>query len=166
MDSPYKLVMFGFIVGILVTLSAFGGLRGCHRSEPKIVRDTTTIVKYDTLLIERPVEVRTVEVLRTDTVKLVDIRHDTVRVEVPISSHIYKDSSYTAQVSGYNAKLDWIELYPKTEYRTVYIESKPVVKPKRWGIGLNCGYGAGIVDGNVKFTPYIGVGLHYNIIRW
>lgn len=35
--------------------------------------------------------------------------------------------------------------------------------PKRWGIGFQVGYG---VDHNFELSPYIGIGLSRNIIRW
>jgi hypothetical protein len=38
------------------------------------------------------------------------------------------------------------------------------VKPRRVGIGLQAGYGFGIYDKTAKLTPYLGVGLSWNII--
>ena len=40
-------------------------------------------------------------------------------------------------------------------------------KPKRYGIGLQIGYGLGITeDKSVVATPYVGFGLSYNLIRF
>lgn len=39
-------------------------------------------------------------------------------------------------------------------------------KPKPFGIGLHAGYGLGTNNGIVYLTPYIGVGISYNIIRF
>jgi len=36
--------------------------------------------------------------------------------------------------------------------------------PDRWGLGFHGGYGYSF--GNSNFTPYIGVGINYNLIRW
>ena len=41
-----------------------------------------------------------------------------------------------------------------------------VTKPKRWGIGLQAGYGVSLHNGEVFPAPYIGVGLSYSIINW
>jgi hypothetical protein len=38
-------------------------------------------------------------------------------------------------------------------------------KPKKIGIGFNVGYGIGIAN-PPKFTPYIGIGISYNIFRF
>ena len=87
-------------------------------------------------------------------------RIDTVRdtVYLPITQKIYKDSLYTAYVSGYLAKLDSIEVYSKT--RTVFVREQ--AKRKRFGLGVQAGYG---FSGN-KASPYVGVGVSYNLWEW
>ena len=87
-------------------------------------------------------------------------RIDTVRdtVYLPITQKIYKDSLYTAYVSGYRAKLDSIEVYSKT--RTVFVRER--AKRKRFGLGVQAGYG---FSGN-KVSPYVGVGVSCNLWEW
>ena len=72
--------------------------------------------------------------------------------------------SYTDWVSGYRPQLDSIQIYQTTEYITK--EIKMVTKPKRWGIGLQAGYGVSLHNGQLFPSPYIGVGLSYSIINW
>ena len=90
--------------------------------------------------------------------------HDTILVYLPIEQRQYGDPRYTAWVSGYRPQLDSILIYQRTEYITK--EIKTVTKPKRWGIGLQAGYGVSLHKGQVFPAPYIGVGLSYSIINW
>lgn len=92
-------------------------------------------------------------IVRNDTI----VVHDTVRVAVPISRYTFSDSLYRCEVSGYDVELERMEVYPRTVYRTT-----TVAKPNRWGVGIQVGYGAS-KDG---LSPYIGVGVQYNIITF
>ena len=86
-------------------------------------------------------------------------------VGLPMTAVIiyYEDSLYRAWVSGYRPKLDSIEVYPKTIYQTVTndIYHPVVVKPKkkRWGLGLQAGYG---YPGGF----YVGAGVSYDLRQW
>ena len=66
-------------------------------------------------------------------------------------------------VSG-RPQLDSIQIYQRTEFITK--EIKTVTKPKRWGLGLQAGYGVSLHNGQVFPAPYVGVGLSYSIINW
>ena len=68
------------------------------------------------------------------------------------------------RVSGYRPQLDSIHIYHRTEYITK--EIKMVTKPKRWGLGLQAGYGIALHKGQIHPAPYIGVGLSYSLINW
>lgn len=81
--------------------------------------------------------------------------HDTVFVYIPITQKVYRDSLYTAWVSGYSAKLDSIELYNRE--RTIFIHDK--AKRKRFGLGIQAGYG-------YPHGGYVGVGISYNLFNW
>lgn len=139
--------------------------RGKELPETIVKCDTTTLIIHDTVRIDKPVYIDKY-IVRTDTILTSTVSHDTVYVELPVEVKVYNDSLYSAQVSGYNANLDWIEVYPRTEYRTITIETKSSPRNKHWGVGVNVGYGAGVYNGSVKFTPYIGVGVQYNLISW
>lgn len=131
--------------------------------------DTTRVVVYDTVTYRQPIAVDSV-VLRYETIKVRKVVSDTIRVldsaedsesvEIPITQKHYADSSYSAWVSGYDTCLDSIKVYPRTEVVTITNTIKD--KPKRWGIGIQGGVGFG----KGGFSPYIGVGVQYNIIRW
>ena len=76
----------------------------------KIERDTITL--RDTMRIPYPVY-DTVYTHSTDTVYLPS--EDTTMV-LQHQTKIYEDSTYKAQISGYNPSLDWIETYNNTKY--------------------------------------------------
>lgn len=79
-------------------------------------------------------------------------------VVIPITQKVYKDSNYTAYVSGYNAKLDSIEIQTK-----VITYTKTVTKFRTWNIGLTGGYGYGFRS--KQFEPFIGIGITLNLFR-
>jgi hypothetical protein len=76
--------------------------------------------------------------------------HDTVAVEVPITSKHYGNDTYDAWVSGFEPSLDSIKVYRETQYITERVTiSKP---PNKWELDAAAG-----IDYNVKsqrYTPY------------
>lgn len=42
----------------------------------------------------------------------------------------------------------------------------PPVKNKKFGLGIHVGYGVGFFNKQVMLTPYVGVGLQYNLIKF
>lgn len=72
-------------------------------------------------------------------------RKDTVWVTVPRTQKRYEDSTYTAWVSGYEARLDSIHVYRRTVTRTVAVpETELKGSARNW---LHEHFGAGIVGG-------------------
>ena len=121
---------------------------------------TDTIVKRDTITSIPDTVYRTVA-LGEKTVKVVIhdtlCKTDTVTVSLPFVQKQYKDSSYSAWISGYEPSLDSIRVFPKT---TIIRESKVVrQKDRRWGVFG--GVGIGVSD---RITPCVGVGIGYRII--
>ena len=84
---------------------------------------------------------------------------DTVWATVPRTQKRYEDSTYTAWVSGYEARLDSIEVYRKTTYITKREEGR--VKNKRISLGLTGGFGYGLTSR--KPDLFIGVGCTWRI---
>lgn len=137
----------------------------------EVVRaDTVTLVRVDTVVVEKPVPVRVVEkepvyIQMTIPKDTIFEPGDTVFVPVPISQYQFRDSLYALDVSGYAVSLDRLEVYPRTIYQTVHTTTERMVKDKkRWGLGLQAGYGYNF--GPRRFTPYVGVGVQYSILRW
>lgn len=118
---------------------------------------------YDTVFIEKTEIVRlpiyhTDTVKQTDTLTLVEI--DSVDVVIPIELKQFNDTlSNTAisfDLSGYNCKVN--NLYVKN-LKTPTIKEN---KLKRIGLGLQLGVGA-TKEG---FSPYVGLGISYNLFSF
>lgn len=130
-----------------------------------------TVVLLDTLVVRDTVRERypvyvertvtdTMLVAFTDTVRI----SDTVYVRLPREQKRYADTNYVAWVSGYRPRLDSIEVYQATRYVT-----KEIILPgpaRKWGIGIQAGYGIGLAGGKVTGMPYIGIGVSYNILTF
>ena len=125
-----------------------------------------TLVIRDTIVQEKPVY-RTISQVRTEYVPVCDtIRiQDTLFVPVPIETKVYEDSLYRAEVSGYRASLDRLEIYQQERIITQTIPVQ-VKERKRWGIGVQAGYGVSTPNGKPVLSPYIGIGVSYDLIRW
>lgn len=77
---------------------------------------------------------------------------DSVTISLPITQKVYRDSTYTAYVSGFDAKLDSISVYSKMITVT---RREP---PTAFTFGVNAGYG--ITPAGMQ--PYLGLGVQYN----
>ena len=164
MTTGKKILVAALLAALLLLSGYLLGRRDCRILEPELIVRTDTLRIRDTLLVERPVpvEVRVVDTMLvavTDTIRL----SDTVYLRLPREIKQYEDSLYRAQVSGYRPALDWIEVYPQTEVvtRTIFVDPR-----KRWGLGLQAGFGAYASGGQVRLAPYVGVGISYDILRW
>lgn len=146
---PWILVILLTVACVVVWFRPHEPLLAEIRTETKV----NTVVKVDTLLISPPMAPLLVFRL-TDTIRI----GDTV---VYREQAYYEDSLYRAWVSGYRPRLDSLMVFPKTVYQTVTndIYHTIVLKKKRWGLGLQAGYGypSGI---------YAGVGISYNLFQW
>lgn len=122
--------------------------------------DTIVVIKRDTIVITKPIVVHTEELgLRTFRIKL--LGHigdqvsdtDSIDIALPIEQKVYKDTMYTAWVSGYNTNLDSIKVYNTTRYITIKEQEK-----SRWSWGIQGGIG--VTPKGIQ--PYIGIGIQYN----
>jgi hypothetical protein len=156
-----------YIVGLVVAFFI-----GHYFATPEVVE--VERVEYDTIFYERPTlsnvtrtEFRTIRLpimlfAPADTVWRERMVVDSVEVEVAMERRMYQDSTYRAQVSGpaiggFHPSLDWVEVLNKNTYTTTTIK-----KPRRWGVGVQVGYGMS----REGLSPYIGVGISYNLITF
>lgn len=121
-----------------------------------LTSDTITIVKYDTIVVTKPiiVESRNIGIKHYKVLGYIDAKKamDTLHVALPIEQKVYEDSTYRAYVSGFDAKLDSIKIYQPTRYITITNTSPP----NRWSWGLQGG--VGITPKGIQ--PYIGIGIN------
>ncbi len=75
---------------------------------------------------------------------------DSANVMIPIDTTVYHTGNFRAVISGFNARLDSMEIYRNEKIITRN------VKPKRWAV--SCGIGLTVAPGSVKPGIYVGVG--------
>ena len=141
---PYILVLVvGFVIGILCRP---------HRIERvvDIQRDTTILI--DTHIVEKPVLVeKYIQDSLLVAIHDTTIINDTIFVALPMEKKIYKGEDYLAEISGYKANLDRIEVYPKTTTITE-TTSQTVTNRNALALGL---------EANYINSPYIPIYLEY-----
>jgi len=146
---PWILVILLAVVCVVAWFRPHKPLPAEIRTETKV----NTVVQIETLLISPPMAPLLVFRL-TDTMRI----GDTV---VYREQAYYEDSLYRVWVSGYRPRLDSLQIFPKTVYQTVTNDIYHTITPKkkRWGLGLQVGYG---YPGGL----YLGVGMSYNLWWW
>ena len=149
--------MAAFLIGRHIGLS--------QAPEGAVTVQVDTLTVHDTICVTEPVIVDRI-VRDTMLVEVTDyvVVHDTAYVSLPREYVTYQDSLYRAVVSGFIPRLDEITVYPTEKIVTIQTE-KTVTVPKRthWGLGVQAGYG---VSSRGELSPYLGVGVSYNILSW
>lgn len=164
-------ILLALLLAVSVGLNVWQCRGG--RAAGEAAGDTVRVTYTDTVAYYAPVARESV-VVRYVTVRLAVARDsgemgrispiggmgdDSLLVSVPIGQKRYGDSTYTAWVSGYEAKLDSIFVYPRREVITV---TRTERREKRWGVGVQAGLGFAGRD----VRPYVGVGVSYRLFEW
>lgn len=120
-----------------------------------------TIVQYEPILEERIViKKKYVPVVQQDTIW----SQDTLYVAMDREQVVWQDSLSRVYASGILPQIDSVEHYITERIVTKEV-TIPVKKPCRWGVGVQVGYGVQFGE-QVRTSPYIGVGISYNILSW
>lgn len=150
------LVVSSFLIG-------FGRGQNCSVIEDSVKVDTLvicdTIVQEKAIYVDRVV-IEKVLVPATDTLW----QHDTLYVLMDREQIVWQDSMSRVYASGVQTQIDSVHHYVKERVVTREV-TNVVKKPCRWGVGVQMGYGMQVGQ-QVSVSPYIGVGLTYNIISW
>lgn len=150
------LLVAAFVVGLCSGLE--------YEAETQVIERVDTLRIRDTVIREKPVY-RTEYVFVRDSVR-VQV-HDTVYINLPRQLRVYQDSLYRAEVSGVDPTLDRIEVYPQTKVVTkIETQTIRVTERRKWGIGVQVGYGITKQGNAFNPGPYIGVGVSYNILSF
>lgn len=168
MEKAYR--VFAFTLAFLA-FSYIGYRTGRNYADSLPVSDTVRVTVYDTITYRKPVAVDSVvirhvyaklpAIVKKDTILRHEDKRDSAEVAIPITQKVYRDTAYTAWVSGYMPSLDSISIRQSTHYVTVAVPSKR----KRWGVGVHAGYGV-TAERNPRFAPYIGIGITYNLFNF
>lgn len=164
--KPLHYVAIGCVLASLLVCAFLLG-RVTAPAEPvgTITRDTVVITRIDTIAREKPVYYAkrvtdTLYLPAGDTVR----QRDTLYLAVEREQRAYRDTSFEAWVSGVEPALDSIRIYAPVQCVTV-TERVPVKVRQRWGLGVSAGYGITLTK-EPQLTPYLGVGISYNILSW
>lgn len=150
---------------ILAALALGCYLTGYFRAREHF-RDATkmsqqdTVVRYDTIRMKEPGEIRSFKssvpliLPLSDTIRL----RDTVYLVLDREIKEYRDSLFYARVSGYEPSLDYIEVYP----RSVVISKTETatIEPSPWRYSLSVGLDYGRMRQRY-FNPNIAALIEY-----
>ena len=144
--------------------SALGFMLGCRchkrgQGEPPAIKVDTLLIR-DTIKVTEPrfVTRRVVDSIPypvTDTIRM----RDTLYVLLERQQVTWEDSLAMVYASGINPQVDSVIHFRKD---MVITRDIPVTIKTRWGVGIQAGVGAG----KGGLTPYVGVGVTYNILSW
>jgi hypothetical protein len=142
MEGLKELIKAFLGIALIVAVSFLIGCRYGRKTariapKLKVIWDTTEVVKFDTIVRERPVY-RYSYVHDTVRTYFTTTERDTVLVDVPIERRIYEeDSLYRAVVSGWRPSLDSLVIYPTTT--TITIREREKIPASRWSVGATVG---------------------------
>lgn len=158
-----RIVIISVLVGIICAFCGFLAAKRIYRGQSyeKIVHHTDTLIVRDSIRIDHFIEVAkkvtdSIFVAVADTVRITD----TLYMALGRETKEYSSEHFRAQVSGFSPSLDWIDIFPET--KTITNTTILKEKPKRWGIGIQAGYG---ISTN-GLSPYIGIGISYDLVRF
>ena len=149
-----KHVIYIIIIIILIILNLYQYNHNNEIVKINTVEVRDTVVIRDTLKFDNPtlIYVKT----EPDTLYIESIDSTVVMNK---ETKVYRDSTYEAQISGFQPHLDHIKVFPKTTYITT--EKVSYVKDKRrLHHGLQLGIGYGFI--NRKPDVFIGYGVQIN----
>lgn len=178
MSDKLDIVVLWLLLGAVVFLAGFQFGRGRAADPDRVIVLTDTLTVRDTVT-ETEYKDRFVYLRQADTVWLEtagnsdlsdhsaddaqnpakETPDSSVLVQVPID-YIREDyDGASVWYHGFRAGIDSLRTYRDT----VFVNRTEIrtVTPSRWGISLQAGYGAG----KSGLSPYIGVGLSYNILN-
>lgn len=125
-----------------------------------IVERVDTLVIRDTIVAYKPkyITKRVVDSVLVPVPEYIE-RNDTIYAVLEREQVMWEDSLARIYASGINPQVDSVMHY-RTEKVINHII--PVKVNPKWGIGIQGGVGVG----KGGLTPYVGVGVSYNILSW
>ena len=161
--NRYEKVMTILCVILLILIGILIGQK--HRQkmplEPTEIKVDTLVIR-DTIMQYKPIFV---DKIKVDSV-LIPVKdtiviRDSVYIYMDREKITWRDSLCEVYASGIMPQVDSVRHFQ--EYKYITIEAQVPIKVKsHWGLGVNAGYGVG----KGGLTPYIGVGISYNLLSW
>ena len=160
-------ILAGVGIAVAVLIGFLIGQKHPQKSPVEPIKEKVdTLLIFDTITLTKPVFV---EKIKLDSVYMpvTDTlwKHDTLYVYLEREQIQWQDSLCRVYASGINPQVDSVAHFVQETIITRAI-SVPVKVKSRWGLGIQVGYGAGVNGKQVYLTPYVGVGISYNILSW
>ena len=175
MISTDYIKLYARIAGIVIVfLLAFIGLFSidrCNRQKdllPETIIQVDTLYLHDTIRIEKPIPqlIKTIDTFLVQTTDTLRIK-DTVYLNLPREQKTYREENFHAWVSGYRPALDSIHIFQNThQIITSSTVQQRTPRTRRWGIGIQAGYGFTYYQNTIHPVPYIGIGLSYHLLSF
>ena len=163
----WQYILTGVGIAVAVLIGFLIGHKHPQKSLVESIKEKVdTLLIFDTITLTKPVFVEKIKldsvlIPVTDTLWL----HDTLYVYLEREQIQWQDSLCRVYASGVNPQVDSVTHFVRETIVNREI-SVPVKVKSRWGLGIQVGYGAGINGKQVYLTPYVGVGISYNILSW
>ena len=163
----WQYILTGVGIAVAVLIGFLIGQKHPQKLPVKPIKEKVdTLLIFDTITLTKPVFV---EKIKLDSVYMpvTDTlwEHDTLYVYLEREQIQWQDSLCRVYASGINPQVDSVTHFVQETIITREI-SVPVKVKSRWGLGIQVGYGAGVNGKQVYLTPYVGVGISYNILSW
>ena len=163
----WQYILTGVGIAVAVLIGFLIGQQHPQKSPVEPIKEKVdTLLIFDTITLTKPVFVEKIQLDSvympvTDTLW----KHDTLYVYLEREQIQWQDSLCRVYASGINPQVDSVTHFVQETIVNREI-SVPVKVKSRWGLGIQVGYGAGINGKQVYLTPYVGVGISYNILSW
>ena len=163
----WQYILAGVGIAVAVLIGFLIGQKHPQKSPVEPIKEKVdTLLIFDTITLTKPVFVEKIQLDSvympvTDTLW----KHDTLYVYLEREQIQWQDSLCRVYASGINPQVDSVTHFVQETIINREI-SVPVKVKSRWGLGIQVGYGAGINGKQVYLTPYVGVGISYNILSW
>lgn len=150
-----------FTILALTALSFYAGRKSANQGQNEtIVERVDTLVVRDTIVAYKPkyISKRVVDSIYVP-VREVVVERDTIKVLLEREQVVWEDSLARVYASGILPKVDSIHHYRDK----MVITKETIIKTTpKWGVGIQGGIGVG----KGGLTPYVGVGVSYNLITF
>ena len=161
----YILLLLSIVAALLIGV-LIGGEYPLKKPIEPMNKKVDTLFVHDTITLSKPVFVEKVK-LDSVLVPVIDTLRiqDTMYVYLEREQIQWQDSLCKVYASGVMPRVDSVQHFVCD--KIVTIETRVPVKVKtHWGLGVNAGYGVGLHGKQVYMTPYMGIGISYNILSW
>lgn len=166
-DNFKKILIASVVIIAALALSFAAGSRYAQKRLilPQKERVDTLFIR-DTIMSNDPVFITKTKI---DSIPYPVLVRDTLwktdTIWLQAEQVIWQDSLSRVYASGVSVEIDSVLHFAPTRIITKERDVIVKVKPK-WSVGVQAGYGAFANNGQIAASPYIGVGVTYNLFSW